>query len=537
MDDRRVVLLPARGTDGSPTPREPVVAEVMWLQWQRWPVKPRHGAVAAALLVALGAVPGSLLATLSSMSGPAAPGLEAEYARLGEVRELLEQQQALRDSLTSRVDALAGEIENLRQRRETVRAMALRERDEAGRLERRLDRLVPRYLERAAAVDARRERAAQALADLASMSRQAELDSTIRARMLAISPLMLDRLRTAETGLAAQRRSSERTTEHHRDLEARSPALLAERQRLELIREQRQRQQRAELRRLEQLDAGVARLRDEEQRLAGRVLQVENAYLARAEPGADEPALIDAVVIGGGSRVTDARVKGATERRVSPGVAARAVQPASSKVVARVSHDRFELVQPEIKVHAELPALPPPPAKPMNVALKGDVTARSLGASLDATNVVSPLDVVFHAPTSLTVKPNLASTRRNRHARAPIMPIAGEIIDRGRPEITILAAEGQPVAAPDSGKIAFAGWFRSYGLLLIIEHSNDYHTLLWGFGRLEVEAGDHVDMGQIVGFMGATDGRPPELYVEIRQNGRPVNPMQWLAASSSKVRG
>jgi len=93
------------------------------------------------------------------------------------------------------------------------------------------------------------------------------------------------------------------------------------------------------------------------------------------------------------------------------------------------------------------------------------------------------------------------------------------------------------VAAPEGGREVFAGGFKSYGLLLIIEHQREYHTLLWGFSKLDVETGDRVRTGQIVGVMAADVEGPPELHVEVRRNGRPVNPLPWLAASSNKVRG
>ena len=83
----------------------------------------------------------------------------------------------------------------------------------------------------------------------------------------------------------------------------------------------------------------------------------------------------------------------------------------------------------------------------------------------------------------------------------------------------------------------FAAPFKSYGLLLIIEHQREYHTLLWGFAKLAVGVGDRVRAGQIVGVMDVMRIVPPGLDVELRRNGRPVDPLPWLAGSSSKVRG
>jgi murein hydrolase activator len=104
---------------------------------------------------------------------------------------------------------------------------------------------------------------------------------------------------------------------------------------------------------------------------------------------------------------------------------------------------------------------------------------------------------------------------------------------RDHPEITIAAAPGQGVAAPVDGTIVFADRFKSYGLLLIIEHERGYHTLLWGFAALEVSLGDYVQAGQVVGIMGARGADPPVLHVQRRRNGRPIN----LAARSNGIQG
>jgi murein hydrolase activator len=126
----------------------------------------------------------------------------------------------------------------------------------------------------------------------------------------------------------------------------------------------------------------------------------------------------------------------------------------------------------------------------------------------------------------------------------PVMPLPGEIIRAfertGRvrkPGLVIAAIPGQAVAAPDDGRIVFAGPFKSYGLLLIIEHGREYHTLLWGFSRIDVAYGEEVRTGQVVGAIGIDAKGTPQLHVELRRNGRPVNPMPWLAASTSRIRG
>ena len=101
--------------------------------------------------------------------------------------------------------------------------------------------------------------------------------------------------------------------------------------------------------------------------------------------------------------------------------------------------------------------------------------------------------------------------------------------------ITITTRAGAQVVAPFDGIIAFAGPFRGYGQLLIIEHSEGYHTLLAGLGRIDAAVGQHVLAGEPVGVM--EDDGAPSLYVELRRDGQPINPLPWLADRAGKNSG
>ncbi len=101
--------------------------------------------------------------------------------------------------------------------------------------------------------------------------------------------------------------------------------------------------------------------------------------------------------------------------------------------------------------------------------------------------------------------------------------------------ITITARAGAQVVAPFDGLVAFAGPFRGYGQLLIIEHSEGYHTLLAGLGHIDANVGQRVLAGEPVGVM-ETEGAST-LYVELRQDGQPINPLPWLADRSGKKSG
>jgi septal ring factor EnvC (AmiA/AmiB activator) len=102
---------------------------------------------------------------------------------------------------------------------------------------------------------------------------------------------------------------------------------------------------------------------------------------------------------------------------------------------------------------------------------------------------------------------------------------------------TIEAAPGAYVAAPADGWVLYAGPFRSYGQLLILNVGDDYHVVLAGMERIYVRQGQFVLAGEPVGGMGrihlasisaaAAANENPTLYIEFRRNGKPVNPDRW----------
>jgi len=118
-------------------------------------------------------------------------------------------------------------------------------------------------------------------------------------------------------------------------------------------------------------------------------------------------------------------------------------------------------------------------------------------------------------------------------------PVVGKVVSRygqanenGVTErgIKVLTRPSAQVIAPYEGQVAYVGEFRGYGLLLIIEHSEGYHTLLAGMVRIDSVMGQKVLIGEPVGVMGSELDAKPVLYVELRRGGKPINPLSWLAA-------
>ena len=112
------------------------------------------------------------------------------------------------------------------------------------------------------------------------------------------------------------------------------------------------------------------------------------------------------------------------------------------------------------------------------------------------------------------------------------------------------ARPGAQVTSPCDGSVLYAGPFRSYGKLLIINGGGGYHVVLAGMDRIDVELGQFVLAGEPVGVMGArgdapattTDGSDragrPVLYVEFRKDSASIDPTPWWARTrDEKVRG
>lgn len=135
------------------------------------------------------------------------------------------------------------------------------------------------------------------------------------------------------------------------------------------------------------------------------------------------------------------------------------------------------------------------------------------------------------------------------------LPAVGSIVRRyGAPGddgaekgVSIATRENAIVVAPSDGRVSYAGPYRSYGQLLIINAGGGYYVVLAGMNRANVNVGQFVLAGEPLGVMGdgaaqttasiAIGASKPILYVEFRKNGASIDPGPWWAASSSRKGG
>ncbi len=113
--------------------------------------------------------------------------------------------------------------------------------------------------------------------------------------------------------------------------------------------------------------------------------------------------------------------------------------------------------------------------------------------------------------------------------------------------LSIAARAGAQITSPCDGWVVYAGAFRSYGQLLILNAGGGYHVLLAGMERISVDLGQFVLTGEPVAVMGggsqvsasvAPRSKQPVLYVEFRKDGAPIDPSPWWATNEGeKVRG
>ena len=122
-----------------------------------------------------------------------------------------------------------------------------------------------------------------------------------------------------------------------------------------------------------------------------------------------------------------------------------------------------------------------------------------------------------------------AKGKLSRPARGSIITAYGQETAKGVSSkgIIIKTRAQAQVIAPFDGSVLFAGPFRGYGNLIIIEHGKGYTSLLAGLDSIDCELGQLLLAGEPIGLM--PDDGDAKLYMELRKNNHPINPISWFA--------
>ena len=147
-------------------------------------------------------------------------------------------------------------------------------------------------------------------------------------------------------------------------------------------------------------------------------------------------------------------------------------------------------------------------------------------ATTDASSSVASLPIrPFQGDLAWPVKGTVAS----RFGRSSSGRFGTSIVRNG---IELATAQGATATAVHEGTVAFAAPFSGFGTLVIVDHGHSAFSLYGHLLEAAVSAGTNVSRGTALGTVGLSPSGGAALYFELRIDGRPVDPLQWLARSN-----
>jgi septal ring factor EnvC (AmiA/AmiB activator) len=204
-------------------------------------------------------------------------------------------------------------------------------------------------------------------------------------------------------------------------------------------------------------------------------------------------------------------------------------------VRARLGTERQEAQRLDAQIKTDQRALAQAMAV-RNAMVKNVEEQRGLNAQLlaELTAATDRLNQSVGGLRSLPIGPGKAAGRFD-------WPVTGNLQTRFGKEVssrfgTLIARNGVEIAAPEQtpvraaseGKIVFAATFTGFGRLVIVDHGDRAFSLYGHLNTLAVLPGEAVTRGQVVGTSGVSPTGAPSLYFELRIDGKPVDPVQWL---------
>lgn len=168
-----------------------------------------------------------------------------------------------------------------------------------------------------------------------------------------------------------------------------------------------------------------------------------------------------------------------------------------------------------------------------------DLDALVSGFEQDAAlrSRLAALDGPVARPSRPGTAPAPRATRRSAEATVLdtyLLPVTGRVVQgfgettaagSRRPGIVMQPRRGAQVVAPGAGRVAFAGEYEGYGRIVIVEHEGGWTSLLTGLASIAVSTGQEVTAGSPLGLAAS---REPEIALELRRRGTPVNPLDHL---------
>lgn len=226
-------------------------------------------------------------------------------------------------------------------------------------------------------------------------------------------------------------------------------------------------------------------------------------------------------------------------------------QPATPETVPAAAPGPTVVIPNAIVSSANTPAAP----EPANTSAAPEAMKETQVAALQPPKLKPPIvEIAPSGPSTLLgnpgrIKPEVAFA--SARGRLPL-PVQGKRAlafgERtqygGQSKGTVMETRGgAQVVSPCDGWIVYAGEFRSYGQLLIINPGDGYHVLLAGMSQIDVQPGQFVLAAEPVGTMSGVQRvssapeNAPVLYIEFRKDGRPIDPDPWWVAGQQKVQG
>jgi septal ring factor EnvC (AmiA/AmiB activator) len=136
------------------------------------------------------------------------------------------------------------------------------------------------------------------------------------------------------------------------------------------------------------------------------------------------------------------------------------------------------------------------------------------------------------------VKVTKAAPQAYSLSKTKRLPVSGQIttaygqkdkIGATSKGVRIKTVSGALVVAPKQGTVKYAGDFRKYGRIILVEHAKNYHSLIAGLDKIDTVVGQRVKEGEPIGALKTTQSTKNSVYYELRLNGKPVNPMSHLS--------